>query len=111
MSQIQSFEIENFKGVKYAKIEIPKAAGAVTTLIGLNESGKTTILEAISHFGVENEVVSSVFNRVYKKENAVTFIPIAEKAAFDGNVKISANVLFDKNDSDLMAMTALEQGF
>jgi AAA15 family ATPase/GTPase len=41
------FRFKNFKGIESMTL---KLAGPVTTLIGLNESGKTTILEAIFCF-------------------------------------------------------------
>ena len=42
------FEITNFKGIKEATIEFNE--NKILTLVGLNESGKTTILNAISLF-------------------------------------------------------------
>jgi predicted AAA+ superfamily ATPase len=49
------FEIEKFKGILRASINLSdEIPGNVITLIGLNESGKTTILEAILHFFTED---------------------------------------------------------
>ena len=43
------FEIEDFKDVKQLRIDLDRPPGGpVYTLVGLNESGKTTILEAIN---------------------------------------------------------------
>lgn len=40
------FEINNFKGVTKATLDLTKLRSAnVITLVGLNESGKTTLLE------------------------------------------------------------------
>jgi predicted ATP-dependent endonuclease of OLD family len=45
------FEIRNFKGIKRIRLEFDKKpSGNVYTLVGLNESGKTTILEAMHFF-------------------------------------------------------------
>ena len=41
------FDIQNFKGIKSATLDLVPAGANVFTLIGLNESGKTTILEAL----------------------------------------------------------------
>lgn len=50
------FEIENFKGIGKIRIELDKSPEMdVYTLVGLNESGKTTILEAINFFGYKQE--------------------------------------------------------
>ena len=46
------FRIENYKGIEQLTLRL---TGDVTTLIGLNESGKTTILEAIYCFSYGKE--------------------------------------------------------
>lgn len=43
----KSFHIENFKGIKSATINLKTHEVTSVALIGLNESGKTTILQAI----------------------------------------------------------------
>ena len=49
--RIKAFHINNFKGIANTTLHLDDGApGNVTTLIGLNESGKTTILEALSKF-------------------------------------------------------------
>ena len=48
------FEIRNFKGIKDACVELDDASGAsVYAMVGLNESGKTTLLQAIHSFSPE----------------------------------------------------------
>ena len=44
------FKINNFKGGKEITLDLDKNQSKVFTLVGLNESGKTTILEAINLF-------------------------------------------------------------
>lgn len=47
----KSFRIRNFKGIKDTTIHLDGIAGAaVFAFVGLNESGKTTVLEAIHSF-------------------------------------------------------------
>lgn len=46
--QYKTLEIKNFKGIK--EVEIDFSYNRILTLVGLNESGKTTILEAINLF-------------------------------------------------------------
>jgi len=41
------YEIKNFKGIKNATIDMSRINSKIYTLVGLNESGKTTILQAI----------------------------------------------------------------
>lgn len=46
-----SFHIKNFKGIKDTTVQLQSTAGAsVFAFVGLNESGKTTVLEAIHSF-------------------------------------------------------------
>jgi len=47
----KSFRIQNFKGIKDTTINLQGIGGAaVFAFVGLNESGKTTVLEAIHSF-------------------------------------------------------------
>lgn len=47
----KSFRIRNFKGIKDTTIHLEGIGGAaVFAFVGLNESGKTTVLEAIHSF-------------------------------------------------------------
>ncbi len=49
------FRIKNFKGIKNTEIDLQTSTGAnVFALVGLNESGKTTILEAIHSFSPDD---------------------------------------------------------
>lgn len=46
--KIDGFKIENFKGIVVAEIRVAEHDTArVHTLVGLNESGKTTLLEHV----------------------------------------------------------------
>ncbi len=45
------FEVWNFKGIEHIKLDFSSSPNSnIYTLVGLNESGKTTILEAINFF-------------------------------------------------------------
>jgi len=45
------FKFKNFKGIEDQTLDLSKSGGSnIYTLVGLNESGKTTILEAINFF-------------------------------------------------------------
>ena len=49
------FVIKNFKGIRDTTINLQEIAGAsVFALVGLNESGKTTLLEAIYSFSPDS---------------------------------------------------------
>lgn len=102
--KFQNFKISNFKGIQDLTLDLKSdAPGSITTLIGLNESGKTTILEALSHFISEDLATSTLVNTVHAKTNIQGLIPRNEIAAFSGNVSIKATVLFDEDDVDQLA--------
>ena len=46
--KFESIEVKNFKGIKHLKLKFGNEK-RIYTLIGLNESGKSTILEAINN--------------------------------------------------------------
>ncbi len=74
--KIKEFNIRNFKGIKDESIEI---SGDVITLIGLNESGKTTILEALSNYLNRDKNTTELVNTVYKTASLQDIIPISKK--------------------------------
>lgn len=93
MPTIKKFTVRNFKGIGEVVLELDGRLNCpVMTLIGLNESGKTTILEALSHFVSGDRSVSELFEGQHAKASGVRLIPIHKKAAFSSNVEISAEV-------------------
>lgn len=99
MPKIYKFIIENFKGIEQVEIDLEnKATSPVLTLIGLNESGKTTILEALSHFVSGDKSVASLFEGSFAKASSLKLIPLHQKAAFTGKVKISGEIQLDSSD-------------
>jgi len=99
MAKILSFKIKNFKGADDVGIDLEgRSTSPVLTLIGLNESGKSTILEAISHFSTGDKSIASLFDGQYAQASALSLIPLHKKAAFTGRISISASVLLDKED-------------
>lgn len=108
MPKITRFDISNFKGIESTSISLSERVDTpIITLIGLNESGKTTILEALSNFVSSNSLVSSLFNVSSSKNGYSDIIPINKRAAFSEDVIISANVELDVKDiSGITAIAA-----
>jgi energy-coupling factor transporter ATP-binding protein EcfA2 len=106
MSKILDFEIENYKGIVKTKIELAgRIDSPVVTLIGLNESGKTTILEAISQFVSSDRSVSSLYYFSPENKGEFSFIPVSQKGGFTGEVSIGATVVLDPSEvSDICAV-------
>lgn len=88
-----AFEISNFKGIRQLRFDLDSSnRGRITTLVGLNESGKTTILEAIDLFagGSADLDPQQLYGRIRPAENDL--IPISERANFNGDLTIEASV-------------------
>lgn len=91
------FDIENFKGIKAATLDLVPAGANVFTLIGLNESGKTTILEALDEFGASREGVEVLYGSKRVAE-FVTYVPKHSKANFTGKITIAALLQFEAEE-------------
>lgn len=109
MPRVTQFEIENFKGAESVKIELEsRSSSPVVTLIGLNESGKSTILEAISHFVTGDRSIASLFDGPYAQTSALSLIPLHRKAAFTGQIKVSGTIFLE--ESDLLKLVEIAAG-
>lgn len=96
-----SFTINNFKGVRKTSLQLAEGApGRVVTLIGLNESGKTTILEALSNFLSFDTDTQTLVETVYAKVDPKTFIPKDKRGRFTDVVSIKAMVQLDDSDRE-----------
>jgi AAA15 family ATPase/GTPase len=82
------FLIQNYKGIKHLELDLSKTPDAkVFTFVGLNESGKTTILDAIDF--LETDQPSG-------KEH--TLIPKNKKGIFKEEVSVEATLVLDEQD-------------
>lgn len=83
------FTISNFKGIKHLEIHLDKIPQSnIFSLVGLNESGKTTILEAIHWFGTPE---------VYKE---LDLIPKNELFNFNKTIEVKAEIELNQKDVD-----------
>ena len=97
----KSFYIKNYKGIKELRLSLthePKTN--IITLVGLNESGKTTILEAISVFSKEPEA-----SEIHK------LIPKSRKFSFTDTIEIHACLELDEEDEEQIKNFCHSQGF
>ena len=94
-----SFRIENFKGILNQEIRLDKPpTGRVFTLVGLNESGKTTVLEAISLLESREKHLESLYQEEFRHGDVHDWIPIKKKANFNESIKISAEISMSASD-------------
>lgn len=97
------FTIENFKGIQKVEFDIdqknPKSK--IFTLVGLNESGKTTILEALSFFydNIKDTDELSITKAIV--DDVHDLIPKSKKDLFSDHILIRATLVCDENDIKL----------
>lgn len=104
----KSFRIQNFKGIKDTTVNLQSVAGAaVFAFVGLNESGKTTVLEAIHSFspdGATSELLGG------EAEIGVPFkerVPRHALSDFTGDVSVTAVVSVTQEDKEKFAQRLL----
>lgn len=89
----KSFEITNFKGIEKIKIDLTKGPSQnIFTFVGLNESGKTTILEAINFFGYGSEKVEPLQIDAYTSSSYHNLIPMSKRDNFNSKIEIKATL-------------------
>lgn len=102
--QYVSFEVCNYRGIERARIELPQGKGSrVTTLIGLNESGKTTLLEAIYSFSPDPESKALYEDSTLLSDDPAYYIPRGEFSNFNGDITVKAVVRWDDDEIDDVA--------
>jgi ABC-type phosphonate transport system ATPase subunit len=106
----KSFRIQNFKGIKDTSINFIGAGGAaVFAFVGLNESGKTTVLEAIHSFRPDKAT-----SELLGGEEG-TGVPFKERvprhliSTFTGAVSVSATMIPTEADLELIASGVREE--
>lgn len=101
------FRFENFKGIRSQILDLSKSPDSqVFTLVGLNESGKTTILEAINYFAYKPETLDPLELDSYQVKDIHSLIPINKRDNFNGYIVVEAGLEFDNED-----LTAIGRAF
>lgn len=112
MALIRKFQLKNFKGIEDTEIDlIDRSNCPVLTLIGLNESGKTTILEGISHFVSGDRSVSGLFDGPHASTTGAGLIPVHRKAAFSSDIEVIGLVELDDADVQSIIGLAKKNGY
>jgi AAA15 family ATPase/GTPase len=100
-----SFSISNFKGIQELKLDLDgNPASKIFILVGLNESGKTTIMEALSFFhenirDINEKPLTLHPSGIIDKHS---LIPKNRKDNFTDVTEISAFLELD--DSDILSI-------
>ncbi len=92
-------EIWNFKGIDHIRLDFnAHPRSNVYTLVGLNESGKTTILEALNFLTYKTETLDPLNLHGYSIKDVHELIPISKRSNFNGEVKICVGYTLDEDD-------------
>lgn len=107
-----NFTIKNYKGINQLHLDLNKSPESpIVTMVGLNESGKTTILESLFFFyeniGNEEEITlhRGVVDALHK------LIPKRLKDNFNDVVEITANILIEDEDKKKLFNKCADQKF
>jgi len=92
------FKFKNFKGIEDQILRLNSSSNNVYTLVGLNESGKTTILEAINYFAYKPESLGALELDNYDIGDIHNLIPINKLDNFNGKILIEACLELDEDD-------------
>ncbi|MBZ5638255.1 MAG: ATP-binding protein, partial [Acidobacteriia bacterium] len=96
------FEIHNFKGIEKVRLDLARTPRSrVHTLIGLNESGKTTVLEAIDRWAYR-ESLDALSLPGYEQPDVHELIPIAKRSNFNDAITIEAVCELESEDQTLV---------
>ncbi len=104
------FKFKNFKGIGQQTLDLSKNPDSkVYTLVGLNESGKTTVLEAINYFAYKPESLEALELDSYEVDDIHNLIPINRRDNFNDYIIIEAGIEFDNDDLDAIRKTFKEK--
>ena len=93
------FKIKNFKGIEDITFNLDKSPEAnIYTLVGLNESGKTTILEAMNLFNPNNQVLGVLEIPETEVKDYNNFVPISRRDNFNDKISLEITIKLDNQD-------------
>lgn len=93
------FKIKNFKGIENVTVNLDKSPEAnIYTLVGLNESGKTTILEAINFFNPNDKGLSALELPGATIKDYNILIPISQRDNFNETITLEISIKLDAED-------------
>ena len=93
------FEISNFKGIGHIRLDFEAHPRSnVYTLVGLNESGKTTILEALNFLSYKIETLDPLDLPGYSTKSVYDLIPINKRSNFNEKIIIKVEYILNSDD-------------
>ena len=101
--KLVSFRIKNFKGIKDTTIDLKGTKGSIYTLVGLNESGKTTLLEAINNFRHDVDGIHAIAQKTISAEPIEALVPKKLKDNFNDFITVAAKVRMKNSEIEELA--------
>ncbi len=93
------FKFKNFKGIEEQTLDLSKNSDSrVFSLVGLNESGKTTVLEAINYFAYKPESLKALDLDNYEVDDIHNLIPINKRDNFNNEIIIEAGLELNEEE-------------
>lgn len=106
------FKIQNFKGIQDLEFDLDgrNPISKIFTLVGLNESGKTTILEALSFFydNIKDEKELTITKSIV--DDVHDLIPKSKKSLFNESIIVKAKVQLEDVDKDEIKNFIIKNG-
>jgi len=111
--KFSEFKIANFKGIEDITFNLDKLTDSnIYTLVGLNESGKTTILEAINLFNPNDLTLNGLELPGTTIKNYNELIPISKRDNFNDTISIIVTLKLEESDyKDINEFVANETPF
>lgn len=107
----KKFRIQNYKGIKDTTVDLSSQTNAnVFALVGLNESGKTTVLEAIHSFSPDYRT-KQIVGESESGEGYENIVPRHKFSTFTGDIVVSAVLILDKSDKEYIARNRRDENF
>jgi len=101
---------QNFKGIAHVRFEFnAHHRGNVYTLVGLNESGKTTILEGFNFSKYKSETLDPLNLPGYSIKDVHDLIPISRRSNFNEEIFIKSGYELDEEDINKISVFLLEK--
>ena len=109
MVKLTGVEIKNFKGIDNIKIDIEggRAPGRFITLVGLNESGKTSIIEAIALSSLQDPETADLLKETNTNIDLHDVVPKHLSAGFTGEFEVKVNLDFSDNPEYVQSIEAI----
>lgn len=99
-----SFKIRNYKGIHSVTLDMLPEGGNIFTLVGLNESGKTSVLEAISQFNPamkeDGEEIKQLYSTSIEDIEPARLIPKHLRSNFGDQITIEAVLSLTGKDKE-----------